>query len=110
MKKRRIILLALLAFTMCFVFVRSFCGVFVIQPIGALPEGATILYWRNGLNLPFIASADGILGESEAGVSLLGRAVVIAGVAEPIMERKIVKLGYSETLYLWSTGGRTYEK
>lgn len=110
MKKRRIVLLALLALTASLVFIRSFCGIFVIQPLGALPEGATILYWRNELNLPFIASADGILGDSEAGVSLLGRAVVIAGVAEPIMERKIVKLGYSETLYLWSTGGRTYEK
>ncbi len=110
MKKRRIVLLALVALTVCFVFLRSFCGIFVIQPLGALPEGATIFYWRNGLKLPFIASADGILGESESGVSLLGRAVVIAGVADTIKERKIVQFGYSETLYLWSTGGRKYEK
>jgi len=34
---------------------RIFCGIFVIQPIGSIPEGATIIYWRSGLNLPFIS-------------------------------------------------------
>lgn len=89
---------------------RLFCGIFVIQPIGAIPDGATIIYWRTGLNLPFIASADGILEESDAGVSLLGRGMLIGKLAEPIKEKEIFRFGYSETLYLWSTGGKTYEK
>ena len=89
---------------------RLFCGIFVIQPIGAIPDGATIIYWRTGLNLPFIASADGILEESGAGVSLLGRGILIGKLAEPIKEKEIFRFGYSETLYLWSTGGKTYEK
>lgn len=89
---------------------RLFLGIFVIQPIGAIPEGVTIVYWRVGLNLPFIASADGILGTSEAGVSLLGRGILLAKLAEPIIERRLLRMPYSETLYLWSTGGTMYEK
>ncbi len=89
---------------------RLFCGIFVIQPIGAIPEGATIAYWRSGLNLPFVASADGLLDASGAGVSLLGRGVLLGKLAEPIKEREIFRFGYSETLYLWSTGGNKYRK
>jgi hypothetical protein len=87
-------------------FFRLFCGIFVIQPIGAIPEGATIVYWRSGinLNLDFISSADGVLEKSGTGVSLLGRGVILAKVAKPIKKREIVRFNYSETFYLWSTG------
>jgi hypothetical protein len=93
------------------IFFRIFCGIFVIQPIGAIPEGATIVYWRSGinLNLDFISSPDGILEKSGAGVSLLGRVVILGKVAEPIKKREIFRLNYSEALYLLSTGGKKYE-
>ncbi|OBX22196.1 MULTISPECIES: hypothetical protein [Bizionia] len=89
---------------------RFFCGIFIIHPMGAIPEGTSIVYFRTGLNLPFIASADGILEKSGAGVSLLGRGILIGKLAEPIMEKEIFRFSYSETLYLWSTDGKTYEK
>ena len=89
---------------------RLFCGIFVIQPIGAIPKGVTIVYWRNGLNLPFIASADGLLNDTDNGVSILGRGLIHAKLSEPILKREIFRLSYSETLYLWSTGGKKYEK
>lgn len=107
--KKRIIKLIVFIFIIG-LFFRIFCGIFVIQPIGAIPEGATIVYWRMGMNLPFIASADGILEKSGSGVSLLGRGLILAKVAEPIKDKEIFRIGYSETLYLWSTGGKTYEK
>lgn len=84
-------------------------GLFVIQPIGAVPEGATIVYWRLGLNLPFVASADSLQLEVQGRVSLLGRGMALAAVAEPIADRKIITLPYSRSLYLHSTGGREYE-
>ena len=90
-------------------FFRLFCGIFVIQPIGAIPEGATIVYWRNGLNIPFIASADGMLSDSDAGVSLMGRGVLLAALAEPLIDRQIWRFRYSEMLYLRSTRGKKYE-
>jgi len=89
---------------------RIFCGVFVVQPIGAIPEGVTIVYWRHGLNLPFISSPDGILENSGLGVSLLGRGMVLGTLADPILERELFRVRYSETLYTWSTGGWKYER
>tara|TARA_R110000868_G_scaffold184954_2_gene426685 strand:+ start:128 stop:451 length:324 start_codon:yes stop_codon:yes gene_type:complete len=103
--KTIIIILCVLAigFRLC-------CGVFVIQPIGAIPEGKTIVYWRLGMDIPFVSSVDGLLEEKGLGVSLLGRAIGLGTLAEPIMEKEILSFGYSESLYLWSTGGKTYEK
>ena len=86
------------------------CGFFVIQPIGAVPDGVTIVYWRVGTKLPFVSSADGLLKASGSDVSLLGRGVVLAGVAKPIKERELFRFGYSRTLYLWSTGGKEYSR
>ena len=62
------------------------------------------------MNLPFIASADGLLEKSDVGVSLFGRGMILAKFAKPIKEKEIFRIGYSETLYLWSTGGKKYEK
>lgn len=89
-------------------FFRVFCGIFVVQPIGAIPDGVTIVYWRSGMNISFIASADGILHKSGDGVSLFGRGAVLAALSETLNDRAIVRLGYSRTLYLWSTGGREF--
>jgi hypothetical protein len=86
------------------------CGIFVIQPIGAIPDGASIIYWRADFRLPFICSADGLLETSGAGVSLLGRGIFLAGIADKIKDRKILTLPYSKTLYLWSTGGKEYDR
>jgi len=107
--KERIVIFAWLALVALVLF-RSFCGIFVIQPIGAIPDGGTIIYWRSGLNIPFIASADGLQQELDGGVSLFGRGAILAGLSDLLRERKIISLPYSETLYLWSTGGREYDR
>lgn len=109
-KRKRLFVILVCCFGSLTLFFRLFCGIFVIQPIGAIPDGVTIVYWRSGLNIPFVASADGLLDASDAGVSLLGRGLILAKLAEPIMEREIFRFSYSETLYLWSTGGKKYEK
>jgi len=106
--KKNLIIVLILIFGIG-LFFRLFCGIFVIQPIGAIPDGTTIVYWRSGLNMPFVSSADGLLEKSGAGVSLLGRGFMLAKIAEPIKEREFFRFGYSETLYLWSTGGKEYE-
>ena len=97
------LLLLIIAFYFC-------CGLFVIQPIGAVPDGATIVYWRLNMNLPFISSADGLLLDKTGSVSLLGRAIAFGAIAQPIVERKLLKLPYSRQLYLISTGGKEFEK
>ena len=109
LKKNIAILIILFVIAFVFFF-RIFCGIFVIQPIGAIPEGVTIIYWRSGLNLPFIASADGLLEKSGKGVSFLGRGIILAKLAEPITKREIIRLPYSEILYLCSTNGKKYKE
>jgi hypothetical protein len=99
--------LVLLCLIVCFVLC---CGIFVIQPIGAIPEGMIIIYWRFGLKMPFIASVDGLLDKSGAGVSLLGRGLMLGGLVDTIKSRGLFRLPYSEIIYLWSTGGKKYEK
>ncbi len=84
-------------------------GIFVIQPIGAVPDGATVIYWRLSTNMSFISSADGMLLKNDQGVSLLGRGILLGKVAKLMEERKIVSLPYSRALYLFSTGGREFE-
>lgn len=91
-------------------FVYFTMGLFVVQPIGAIPEGTTVLYWRLGTNLPFISSADGIILETGQGVSLLSRGIVLGTVGGVIKDRKIANFPYSESLYLISTGGTQFEK
>ena len=99
----------LIALAVGIIFYFSF-GFFVIQPIGAIPEGATVLYFRLGLNVTFISSADGILIDNDQDVSLLGRMVVLGKYGQVVKERKIISLPYSRTMYIISTGGREFER
>jgi len=83
----------------------QFVSIFVIQPIGAIPEGRTIIITRLS-TLNFIDSADAWCERKMGGVSLLCRITVLGKVAQ---ESKILmRLPYSETLYEFSTGGKTY--
>jgi len=100
-------LLGFVLFCVAFYFM---VGIFVIQPIGAVPEGKTILFWRFDTNMPFISSADGLLLDNDENVSLLGRGVVLAAVAEAIEDKIIVRLPYMKFLYLLSTGGKEFEQ
>jgi hypothetical protein len=105
MSKRKIILLAVLAAFLIVVYTQV--TIFVVQPIGAMPGGRTLVIWRTG-KLRFIDSADGLCGREANGVSLLCRMAVLGAVAKN--NTVLVRLPYSETLYLISTGGKTYER
>ena len=109
-RRREILIITLIGIALIIGFIYFTMGLFVVQPIGAIPEGATVLYWRYGAKLPVISSADGLLSKKEQGVSLLGRAVALGTIGTLVTERKIIKFPYSRTLYLISTGGREFEK
>lgn len=81
--------------------------VFVVQPIGALPEGRTVILKRVPA-LGFISGPDALCLEIQGGVSLLCRAMAIK---KTLDETEIVaRLPYSAMLYSWSTGGRSFER
>jgi hypothetical protein len=80
---------------------------FVIQPIGAIPDGVTVLMWRVG-DLQLFDSPDAICERKMSGVSLFCRGIVAGKVAS---EASIIaRLPYSQWLYELSTGGKTYDR
>jgi hypothetical protein len=85
----------------------QFVSIFVIQPIGAVPDGRTLVITRL-TTMHFIDSADGWCAREARGVSLLCRMGVMARVAE--QSTILARLPYSHTLHTISTGGKTYER
>ena len=81
--------------------------VFVIQPIGAIPDGKTLVISR--LNVTrFIDSADAVCERMQGKVNLLCRGMVLGKVGETATV--YARLPYSETLYMMSTGGHNYDR
>lgn len=105
MTNRKKILVALVIVLLLLFTVYLCTGFFVIQPIGAIPEGTTVWFIRIGTKLPFITSADGILLKQDSGVSIFGRAMMITTIYEIIEGKIISKLPYNKTLYSISTNG-----
>jgi hypothetical protein len=85
-------------------------GFFAVQPIGAIPDGVTIWYWRIGTSMKSVSSGDGISLQATGSVSLLGRITVIGQAMDLIEGRTIARLPYVRGLYLMSTGGREFDK
>lgn len=84
-------------------------GIYVVQPIGAIPDGISILYFRPGLNLPYFSSADGFLLENVGSVSLLSRAAAMGQIFGLIEDRIIVRLPYMDFAYRISMKGVSLE-
>ncbi|QEY70481.1 hypothetical protein [Pseudomonas denitrificans (nom. rej.)] len=81
--------------------------IFVVPPIGAVPEGRTVIMLR--LNkTEFIDSADAMCERIQGGVSLLCRGITMAAVVNNT--KILARLPYSRSLYLISTGGKTYDR
>lgn len=92
------------------VFVYVFTGFFAIQPIGAIPDGVTIWYFRIGSKMPFISSPDGMQVKAQGFVNLFGRMAAIGAFVDNFEKKIIARLPYSRALYLKSTGGKNYSE
>lgn len=80
---------------------------FVVAPIGAMPDGVTLVMLR-GQNTTFIDSADAMCERTQGGVSLLCRGIALAAVSKNATI--LMRLPYSSVLYSISTGGKTYSR
>lgn len=103
---RRTLLIAGIVTVLVAVLFRTFLGFYTIQPIGALPEGRTVLVWRAS-GEPFFNSPDAACLEKMGGVSLFCR---VAAMRAAPMDRIVLRLPYVEWAYLASTGGRTFDR
>jgi hypothetical protein len=80
---------------------------FVIQPIGIIPEGKTLVILR--LNkTEFIDSADAMCEREMGGVNLFCRIGMLGAVTSK--SEILFRLPYSSVLYEISTGGVTYDR
>lgn len=80
---------------------------FVVPPIGAVPEGRTVVMLRlNKTN--FIDSPDAMCDRMQGGVSLLCRGMTMAAVVEKT--KILARLPYSDWLYLQSTDGKRFNR
>ena len=102
--KSKLPLFFLLILIIVFLFLLIRPGVFTIQPIGALPEGITIIYHSRNPEMPFFSSPDGMCLESMGSVSLLCRGMAITALEE-LTDQILLRLPYSRWAYLRSTGG-----
>ena len=98
--------LALIVTTVLAVLIYTQITIFVIPPIGALPEGKIVIITR--LNkTEFIDSPDGMCDRIQGGVSLLCRGMIMGAVLEK--STILLRLPYSSWLYSISTGGKEYD-
>lgn len=93
----------IVAFVALFYF---FCGFYTVQPIGALPDGATAIVWRES-GEPFFNSPDALCLERMGGVSLLCRGMAMG---QAPTDRIILRLPYQGWAYRQSTGGQEFDR
>jgi hypothetical protein len=105
MKQKKIVSIVVLVVTSIVIYTQI--TLFVIPPIGALPEGGTIIITR--LNkIEFIDSPDAMCERIQGGVSLLCRGMVMGAVAKN--STILTRLPYSSLLYSISTNGKNYDR
>ena len=102
-------ILIALAIVVLVVFVLIRPGVFTIQPIGAIPEGITIIYHSRSGEMPFFASPDGLCLKIQGSVNLLCRLTAMS-VAGELTDKILIRLPYSRWAYLQSTGGLEFDR
>lgn len=103
--QKRMYILAGVALTLFILY--STVTIFVIPPIGAIPEGKTLIISRlNKTN--FIDSADAMCERISGGVSLICRGMAMGTVLEK--STIYMRFPYVHSLYLISTNGATYER
>ncbi len=105
--KRKRTLVLIFVFVVVSVLASTQVTFFVVQPMGAVPEGRTLLISRLRSST-FIDSADAMCERIQGGVSLLCRGMVMGQVGQNATV--YLRLPYSATLYQLSTGGKVYDK
>jgi len=104
---RRGVAVALVVVLLVVLLIRTQVTIFVVPPIGAVPEGRTLIISRLNRG-EFVDSADAMCERMQGGVNLLCRGMVLGAVAKNATV--FLRLPYSESLYLISTGGKVYDR
>lgn len=107
--RKKVLLFIVIILVLCGA-VYSLTGFVTIQPLGMLPDGITIWYFRNGTELPFITSPDGLSLQKNGNLTLISRMAAISALTDAVENKIILRLPYSKTLYKISTGGKEFQE
>lgn len=100
---RAMVIALAVAFVLGVVILVGGIRIFVLQPIGAVPDGVTVVFY--GMHrLKLIDSADAICFRQYGGVSLICRGSEMALVAQEGRDKILFRLPYSDLLFRL-TGG-----
>lgn len=81
-------------------------GIIVMPPSEIIPEGISVVYWRNDTKLPFISSPQSMQLEAFGGEENLFTAIaILGGIADLIKEEEITRFPYNDWLYSKSLKG-----
>jgi len=105
MTHKKIVALVVLVVTIIVIYTQI--TLFVIPPIGAIPEGKTVVITRMN-KTEFIDSPDAMCQRIQGGVNLLCRGMVMGAVVD--QATILARLPYSAWLYSISTGGKIYDR
>ncbi len=89
------------------VFAYNKLTIFTVQPIGAIPDGVTVVMWKKG-DMRFFESADGLCMQRVGGVSLICRMSMLGNAIDK--DNIIIRLPYSDYAYLKSTDGKKFDR
>ncbi len=106
-KNNKILIIGLVVLLLFIILASTQITFFAIQPIGAVPEGVTLVIPR-GKGTKLFDSADGICLREMVSVSLFCRMAAISTVLEN--SEVLFKLPYIDFIYLSSTGGSRFVK
>ncbi|MCX2589971.1 hypothetical protein OQ435_17540 [Proteus penneri] len=104
--KKLLVILAILAISLS-IFAYNKLTIFTVQPIGAIPDGVTVVIWKKG-DMKFFESPDSLCIQKTGGVSLLCRMRMLGNAIDK--DDIIIRLPYSEYAYLKSTNGRVFDR
>jgi len=100
-------LIILISTVIILIVIYSQITLFLVQPIGAVPTGKTLVILRlNKTN--FIDSADAMCVRETGSLNLLCRGMMMSAVIDK--SKILITLPYSKILYEISTGGKEYTK
>ncbi|HHQ6589346.1 TPA: hypothetical protein ACSTLU_005331 [Serratia fonticola] len=104
---KKIIFLVVFFLLALSIFIFNKITVFSVQPIGALPDGITIVMWRKN-DMRLFDSPDGICLRRVGHVSILCRSQAMIESVDK--DNIIMRLDFIEQAYLLSTDGKKFER
>ena len=93
------------AFALACVIIYMNVGIIVMPPTEMIPEGVSVVYWRNDTKLPFISSPKSMLLEEFGEENFFTIIAILERIADLVKKEEITRFPYNDWLYSKSLKG-----